>query len=59
MSALKLNSSSTLDIYSKELAKASTKRVFATAPGAYGAGINRLAERSVYRDWKQIGRAHV
>ena len=29
-----------------ELAKLSSKRVFATAPGSYGAGINRLVERS-------------
>jgi len=29
-----------------ELGKISSMRVFATAPGSYGAGINRLAERS-------------
>ena len=43
------------NIDSKELAKASTKRVFATAPGAYGAGINRLAERSgAWSDRKEL-----
>lgn len=30
----------------RELGKISSMRVFATAPGSYGAGINRLAERS-------------
>jgi cobaltochelatase CobN len=34
------------NIDAKELGNISSKRVFATAPGAYGAGINRLAERS-------------
>jgi cobaltochelatase CobN len=34
------------DITNKELGKISSMRVFATAPGSYGAGINRLAERS-------------
>lgn len=35
--------------------KISSKRVFATAPGAYGAGINRLAERSsAWNDRKEL-----
>jgi cobaltochelatase CobN len=34
------------NITTQELGKISTMRVFATAPGSYGAGINRLAERS-------------
>uniref|UniRef100_UPI0040489273 cobaltochelatase subunit CobN n=1 Tax=Aliarcobacter sp. TaxID=2321116 RepID=UPI0040489273 len=33
-------------ITAQELGKVSSIRVFATAPGSYGAGINRLAERS-------------
>ena len=39
---LKLNP----NISNIELGKISSMRVFATAPGSYGAGINRLAERS-------------
>ena len=39
---LKLNP----NISNVELGKISSMRVFATAPGSYGAGINRLAERS-------------
>lgn len=34
------------NISTERLGKISSKRVFATAPGSYGAGINRLAERS-------------
>ena len=34
------------NITNMELGKISSMRVFATAPGGYGAGINRLAERS-------------
>ncbi len=34
------------NITAQELGKISSMRVFATAPGSYGAGINRLAERS-------------
>lgn len=34
------------NITNKELGRISSMRVFATAPGSYGAGINRLAERS-------------
>lgn len=38
------------------LARQASLRVFGTAPGAYGAGINRLAERSgAWQDRKQLG----
>lgn len=43
------------NIDNTQLAKLSSKRVFATAPGAYGAGINRLAERSnAWTDRKEL-----
>ena len=43
------------NIDANELGKISSKRVFATAPGAYGAGINRLAERSsAWNDRKEL-----
>lgn len=39
----------------EKLGRISSMRVFATAPGAYGAGINRLAERSgAWNDRKEL-----
>ena len=40
----------------EELGKRASYRVFATAPGSYGAGINRLVERSgSWNDRKELG----
>jgi cobaltochelatase CobN len=42
------------------LARQASLRVFGTAPGAYGAGINRLAERSgAWDDRKQLGEVFI
>ena len=42
------------------LARQASLRVFGTAPGAYGAGVNRLAERSgAWSDRKQLGQAFI
>lgn len=42
------------------LARQASLRVFGTAPGAYGAGVNRLAERSgAWDDRKQLGKAFI
>jgi cobaltochelatase CobN len=42
------------------LARQASLRVFGTAPGAYGAGINRLAERSsAWQDRKQLGEVFI
>lgn len=44
----------------KVLARQASLRVFGTAPGAYGAGVNRLAERSgAWDDRKQLGQAFI
>jgi cobaltochelatase CobN len=42
------------------LARQASLRVFGTAPGAYGAGVNRLAERSgAWDDRKQLGQTFI
>ncbi len=42
------------------LARQASLRIFSTAPGAYGAGVNRLAERSgAWQDRKQLGQAFI
>jgi cobaltochelatase CobN len=42
-----------------EAGRAAALRVFGDAPGAYGAGVNRLAERSgAWREREEIGRAY-
>ena len=42
------------------LARQASLRVFGTAPGAYGAGVNRLAERSgAWDDRKQLGEVFI
>jgi cobaltochelatase CobN len=42
------------------LARQASLRVFGTAPGSYGAGVNRLAERSgAWTDRKQLGQAFI
>jgi cobaltochelatase CobN len=42
------------------LARQASLRVFGTAPGAYGAGVNRLAERSgAWEDRKQLGEVFI
>ena len=42
------------------LARQASSRVFGTAPGAYGAGVNRLAERSgAWDDRKQLGKTFI
>ena len=39
--------------------RAAAQRVFGDAPGAYGAGVNRLAERSgAWREREELGRAY-
>ncbi|KAK0330416.1 hypothetical protein LTR94_032937, partial [Friedmanniomyces endolithicus] len=42
-----------------EAGRAAALRVFGDAPGAYGAGVNRLTERSgAWREREEIGRAY-
>ena len=42
------------------IARQATARVFGTAPGAYGAGINRLVERSgSWQEREQLGAAYI
>lgn len=42
------------------IARQATSRVFGTAPGAYGAGINRLVERSAsWQEREQLGAAYI
>lgn len=42
------------------LGRQASYRIFGTAPGAYGAGINRLAERSgAWQERKQLGDAYI
>lgn len=42
------------------LGRTASLRIFGTAPGAYGAGINRLVERSgSWDDRKQLGKAYI
>ncbi|MFT6450146.1 MAG: cobaltochelatase CobN [Oleispira sp.] len=42
------------------LARQASLRVFGTAPGAYGAGVNRLAERSgAWEDRRQLGEVFI
>ncbi len=42
------------------LARQASLRIFSTAPGAYGAGVNRLAERSgAWQNRKQLGQAFI
>ena len=48
------------DVDQNILARRASLRVFGTAPGAYGAGVNRLAERSgAWGDRKQLGQAFI
>ena len=48
------------DVDVNVLARQASLRVFGTAPGAYGAGVNRLAERSgAWDDRKQLGKAFI
>ena len=48
------------DVDQNVLARRASLRVFGTAPGAYGAGVNRLAERSgAWDDRKQLGQAFI
>lgn len=48
------------DVDQNILARRASLRVFGTAPGAYGAGINRLVERSgAWDDRKQLGLAFI
>ena len=43
----------------KEAGHAAAQRIFGDAPGAYGAGVNRLTERSgAWRERDEIGRAY-
>jgi cobaltochelatase CobN len=43
----------------KEAGRAAAQRIFGDAPGAYGAGVNRLTERSgAWRERDEIGRAY-
>lgn len=43
-----------------EAGRAAAQRIFGDAPGAYGAGVNRLTERSgAWRERDQIGRAYM
>ena len=42
------------------LGRQASYRIFGTAPGAYGAGINRLAERSgAWQERKELGEAYI
>lgn len=44
----------------EEVGRQASFRIFGTAPGAYGAGINRLAERSgAWQERKQLGEAYI
>ena len=44
----------------KLLGRQASYRIFGTAPGAYGAGINRLAERSgAWQERKELGEAYI
>jgi cobaltochelatase CobN len=44
----------------EQLGRQASYRIFGTAPGAYGAGINRLAERSgAWQERKQLGEAYI
>lgn len=53
---LRANSSITAEL----LGRQASYRIFGTAPGAYGAGINRLAERSgAWQERKQLGDAYI
>ncbi|TYK65977.1 cobaltochelatase subunit CobN [Colwellia echini] len=48
------------DISPEVLGRQASYRIFGTAPGAYGAGINRLAERSgAWQERKQLGEAYI
>jgi len=48
------------DVDQNILARRASLRIFGTAPGAYGAGVNRLAERSgAWDDRKQLGQAFI
>ncbi|GLS90317.1 hypothetical protein GCM10007916_13840 [Psychromonas marina] len=43
-----------------QLGRQASYRIFGTAPGAYGAGVNRLAERSgAWHERKQLGEAYI
>jgi len=45
---------------SKEAGRAAALRIFGDAPGAYSAGINRLAERSgAWKEREELGRAYL
>ena len=53
---LRANSSISAEL----LGRQASYRIFGTAPGAYGAGINRLAERSgAWQERKQLGEAYI
>ena len=53
---LRQNPSMSIDL----LGRQASYRIFGTAPGAYGAGINRLAERSgSWTERKQLGEAYI
>lgn len=48
------------NISAKNLAQQSTLRIFGAAPGAYGAGVNRLVERSgAWQERRQIGELYL
>jgi cobaltochelatase CobN len=48
------------NISAKDLGRQASYRIFGTAPGAYGAGVNRLAERSgAWQERKQLGEAYI
>ena len=48
------------NISAELLGRQASYRIFGTAPGAYGAGINRLAERSgAWQERKQLGEAYI
>ena len=48
------------DISPELLGRQASYRIFGTAPGAYGAGINRLAERSgAWQERKELGDAYI
>lgn len=48
------------DISHELLGRQASYRIFGTAPGAYGAGINRLAERSgAWQERKELGDAYI
>jgi len=48
------------NISAELLGRQASYRIFGTAPGAYGAGINRLAERSgAWQERKQLGETYI